>query len=283
MSATKKTMRKTPGATTGFTLVELLVVIGIIAALISMLLPALGRAREQAKSTQCLSNLRQIGLGAQMYIIDNKGWYWTKDILCANMASGVPGGAATRSSVFSWVGQQGNLIDPTTGARNLTARDMTADRRYLNKYLVPNLTYASPFPLAHCPSDDDGAFVAWGSSYSWNALYSTTYDVKEIAFANNRSIRQSQIRNTSDYIMGSEAPIMTSTFNDDNNTITKQAPGTYPYFHFKGKLKWNAVFADGHASTIDYNPKTCAYDNWPSLPRGTRLKGDGYSLELFVK
>lgn len=62
---------KVPRLNKGFTLIELLVVIAIIGILAGILLPVLSRARESARSTQCASNVKQIGMGLIMYANEN--------------------------------------------------------------------------------------------------------------------------------------------------------------------------------------------------------------------
>ena len=62
--------KKPQTARTAFTLIELLVVIAIIAILAAILFPVFAQAREKARATDCLSNLKQIGLGTMMYVQD---------------------------------------------------------------------------------------------------------------------------------------------------------------------------------------------------------------------
>ena len=96
-------IRKHPRQTFGFTLVELLVVIAIIAILAGMLLPALGKAKQEGQTTQCISNLKQFGLAWTMYLHDNK------DKMVLNWL-GDPN---------AWINGQGGNVSSLPGATNV--------------------------------------------------------------------------------------------------------------------------------------------------------------------
>ena len=109
-----------------FTLVELLVVIGIIALLVSILLPALNKAREDAKRVRCLSNQRQLVMAWQMYASDCKGHF-----------------AGANTPVFSAAGPDGK------GWWNWAAAGNTLDCLYQGK-LWP---YLKNYDVYKCPND----------------------------------------------------------------------------------------------------------------------------------
>jgi len=131
------------GSQRGFTLIELLVVIAIIAILASMLLPALSKAKDKAKTTNCLSNLRQWGFAMNLYANDYRDGV-PRDGMGAN--GQYPGGGpdGTHADMNAWF----NLLPPMMNERTL------------NDYWKQpggNMAAKLPFPgrngkIWHCPS-----------------------------------------------------------------------------------------------------------------------------------
>src|SRR5713101_5168226 len=74
----------------GFTLIELLVVIAIIAILAAILFPVFAQAREKARQTMCLSNVKQMALGAYMYAQDYDEQVVPRTVIFPGMAAGLP-------------------------------------------------------------------------------------------------------------------------------------------------------------------------------------------------
>ena len=240
----RKSARKHRG---GFTLIELLVVIAIIAILAAMLLPALTNAKKKAQQMNCLSNLKQLGLGFMLYKDD------FADVMPAD-ASRTAGWHA-EDWIYWWgdplhpVGMSQIALMIRTGAStNLFRCPMDRDDSDRKTFTPP---YGFSYSLNGQKTVTSGLGSSWngGSGNQWNAY------------------RFSNIRNPARKIMLAEEPTKNTpdelppTFTgnpiiDDGrweaiyripaaggggNTITVRHRG-----------RGNVNFADGHAQSVDY-------------------------------
>jgi prepilin-type N-terminal cleavage/methylation domain-containing protein len=134
----------------GFTLVELLVVIGIIALLIAILLPALNKARAQAQTVACLSNLRQLGMGLIQYAQDNRGH-------CVDYYQYYANPPVEYEFDTAWCGR----IAPYVGIHNGTANPLNQSR------------IATGMQVLFCPSANvpDPSGPSGSIQYGWNGEF----------------------------------------------------------------------------------------------------------------
>ena len=213
----------------GFTLIELLVVISIIALLVSILMPALSKAREQAKVTVCLFNLRNLGTAWCMYADDNDG----------NMVWGVDWGNP------GWVGPA--PIDPTIEEQLDSIRNGAL------------FVYLETVDVYHCPGAKKNEWRTYSTVHAMNGNPAIPGTEKQM-HKNLSTIRRpsEQMVFLDDYYQDHDA--CWAVFYDRPSWWNP-----IPMRHTNGTT---LAFADGHSKRWDWHdPRTIEYgeeDWWTS-------------------
>lgn len=136
----------------GFTLIELLVVIAIIAILAALLLPALAAAREKARRTSCLNNLKQMGVASESYCGDYGGYFpswkgWQgQGVTWCNTSS-------TYNGTWLWTGVGCN-VNHTVGGYSISDPST-------NNWNNANVVFMPPQNCKAPPGEDGGSTLRW--------------------------------------------------------------------------------------------------------------------------
>ena len=208
-----------------FTLIELLVVVAIIAILAAMLLPALQEAREAGRASVCVSNLRQIGLGMQLYASDHDEavipFTWR------------PGGTG---SAHMWY------------ARVTLAGEESFFTYYLTK--ESNRCFGD-IKLGRCPSHRDFIPGCYEGSYAMNLYTGYRPDFEPTADYADNWPKLKRLKDLSKYIyMGDNRRVAEDInqggFSNFNwTTITSRHRKGANFLYFDGHVQWRSGTAQG--------------------------------------
>jgi len=213
----------------GFTLIELLVVISIIALLIGILLPALGAARQAARETANLSNLRGVGLAITTYATDNNDTY-----------PGPTFNGGITLTWFNWLGQAGTTSYTGVGA------DSPADERVLFDYL--------PNPEIGQAPVDEGDSVREPGSKAWE-IYGSSYAFSDRTdFDSPQGVTSGRVWLIEGHRAGEVAAaprklLMADIIWHPNRPATA-AENLWYGSTKNGELEFGGAFADGHAGKM---------------------------------
>ena len=250
----------------GFTLIELLVVIAIIGVLASLLLPALGSAKERAKLIKCVSNQKQIGVAFQLYGDDN-------DERFPPLAP--PQVYGHRSFEFGGGDPDPNYVQGRTM--------LAATNR-------PLWRYAQSKNLFECPSDrgfdvspilplppSKSLFGSWGSSYKYNSnpWTNTRYELAdEIGLAGKRG---NWILAPSQHVLLQDVPAL--PWQDNGSGVSWFNSWHYPsgsvttrgLKDFSKRAVAPVLFVDGHVKYFNFAKHFRDNLNFPAEPTADRI------------